>query len=97
MPLTPAEQSLRGQLAAHKSWFNTLDRTARTANARNAFEEKFLAEADGDPRRAESLRKQYYAQLAFKSAKARRLRNGDRRTIVESRITELDGGGDDAA
>ena len=59
MPLTPAEGSLRGQLAAHTSWSRTLDRTARTANARNAFEEKFLAEAGGDPQRAESLCKAY--------------------------------------
>jgi hypothetical protein len=31
--------------AAHASWVNTVDRTARTANARSALEAKFLAEA----------------------------------------------------
>ena len=81
MPLTRAEQSLRGQLAAHTSWGNTPDRSARTANGRKAFEDKCLAEADGDPQRAESLRKAYYARLALKSAKARRLRSSDRRTV----------------
>lgn len=76
MPLTPAELSLRGQIAAHTSWGNTTDRTARTAKARNTFEEKFLAEAGGDPKRAESLRKAYFARLALKSAQARRRRGG---------------------
>jgi hypothetical protein len=31
--------------AAHASWVNSVDRTARTANARSALEAKFLAEA----------------------------------------------------
>jgi hypothetical protein len=30
----------------------------------------------GDPKRAESLRKAYFAQLAFKSVQAQRRRNG---------------------
>jgi hypothetical protein len=76
MAPTPAEKSLRGRLAANISWYNTLDRTARTTNARKAFEGKFLREAGGDPVRAESLRKAYYARLALKSAQARR-RGGD--------------------
>lgn len=76
MATTPAERSQRGKLAAYTSWFNTLDRPARTAKARNAFENKFLAEADGDPQRAESLRKAYFARLALKSAQARRRRGG---------------------
>jgi hypothetical protein len=98
MPETSPElRTLQAQVAAHESWGRTRDRSARTANARRAFEDRFLAEADGDPQRAESLRKAYFGRLALKSAKARRLRNGDRRTVVESRITELDGGGDDAA
>ena len=94
--LTAAERSLRAQVAAHESWAGTHDRSARTANARSAFEDKFLAQADGDPQRAESLRKAYFARLALRSAKARRLRSGDRRTVIESRITELDGGGGNA-
>ena len=74
--LTPAERSLRAQIAAHDSWARTTDRTARTANARKALEEKFLAEAEGDPKRAEHLRKAYFKRLALKSARARR-RAGD--------------------
>lgn len=77
MPLTSAERSLRGQLAAHTSWGNNSDRTARTANGRKAFEDKFLAEAGGDAKRAESLRRAYFARLALKSAQARRRRGGD--------------------
>jgi hypothetical protein len=74
--LTDAETSLRAKIAAHISWANTPDRTARTANARRALEEKFLTEADGDPQRAESLRRAYFARMALKSAQARRRRNG---------------------
>ena len=74
MPLTPAERKIRAQIAANDSWAQTDDRPARTAKARKALDDKFLTEADGDPKRAESLRKAYYARMAFKSAKARRLR-----------------------
>lgn len=77
MPLTPTERSLRSQIAAHDSWAQTEDRPARTANARKAFEDRFLAEAGGDPKRAEHLRKAYFARLALKSAQARRRRGGD--------------------
>lgn len=76
MPLTATERSLRSKIAAHESWSRTSDRSARTANARKALEDKFLAEADGDPKRAASLRKAYFARLALKSAKARRRRAG---------------------
>ena len=72
MSLTPAETRLRASIAAHTSWANTSDRTARTANARAALDQKFLDQAEGDPIRAEHLRKAYYARLALKSAQARR-------------------------
>lgn len=68
--------TLEARAAAHASWANTIDRTARTANARRALEAKFLAEADGDPKRAESIRKAHYARLALASVKARRRRAG---------------------
>ena len=95
--LTPELRKLLAQIAAHTSWANTPDRSARTANARRAFEDKFLTEADGDPKRAESLRKAYYAKLALRSAQARRRRAGHDATernavVVETRIAELDGG-----
>lgn len=70
--LTPAERSLRSSLAAHESWAKTTDRAGRTAKARKALEQKFLDQAGGDPARAESLRKAYFARLALKSVTARR-------------------------
>lgn len=66
------ERRLVASIAAHQSWANTTDRTARTSSARAALEAKFLAQADGDPIRAEHLRKAYYQRLALKSAQARR-------------------------
>jgi hypothetical protein len=67
-----AENHLRAVIAAHESWAATSDRTARTAPARAALDQKFLDEADGDPVRAEHIRKAHYARLALKSAQARR-------------------------
>ena len=75
-----AERSLAARMAAHHSWAVTEDRPARTANARNALENKFLAEAGGDPVRAKSVRKAYYARLALKSAQARRRRSSEQAT-----------------
>lgn len=74
--LTPAEKSLIAQIAAHESWARTENRSARTYKARQALEQKFLDQADGDPQRAESLRKAHYARLALKSAQSRRQRAG---------------------
>ncbi|WP_094287666.1 hypothetical protein [Mycobacterium lehmannii] len=74
--LSASERVLRAQLAAHTSWANTPDRSARTAPGRRALEDKWLAEAGGDPVRAEHLRKAFYAKMALKSAQARRRRNG---------------------
>jgi hypothetical protein len=72
--LTPSERVIRAQLASYTSWANTTNRSARTATARKALEDKWLREADGDPLRAESLRKAFYKSMAFKSAQARRRR-----------------------
>lgn len=74
MSRPPSERSLHAKLAAHMSWAATEDPTARTANGRKAFNDRFLAEAGGDPVRAEHLRKAFYARLALKSVQARRLR-----------------------
>ena len=84
MPLTPAERSLRSQIAAHKSWAHTPDRAARTSNARRAMLDKFEREVDPEgqlapaerAKRAENARKAYFARLALKSAQARRRRGG---------------------
>lgn len=67
-----AERRLTASIAAHESWANTDDRSARTAPARRALEAKFLEQAGGDPVRAEHLRKAYFQRLALKSARARR-------------------------
>jgi hypothetical protein len=80
---TDAERRAAGSFGGHKSWANTEDRSERTAKPRKAFEDKFLREANGDPKRAESLRRAYFAELTLRSLRARRLRKeagGDRDT-----------------
>lgn len=69
---TPSERRLAASIAAHEGWAATTDRTARTAPARAAHDQKFLDAAGGDPVRAESLRKAHFKRLALKSAQARR-------------------------
>lgn len=89
------------QIAAHKSWAKTPNRNARTANARDAFEQKFLDEADGDPKRAESLRKAHYLEMAQKSAESRRrsrdAKEAARQAHIAALIAELDGEDGNAA
>lgn len=80
--LTPAQRSLRARLAAHTSWANTTDRTARTEAARRAAMDRFEREVDPDgvlpaqerAKRAESARKAYFAKLALRSSQARAAR-----------------------
>ena len=72
MSLNQSERSLRGRIGAELSWANTPNRSARTAPARAAMDQKFLDEAGGDPVRAGHLRKAYFARLALKSAQSRR-------------------------
>ena len=77
---THTERSLVAQIAAHESWANTADRSARTAPARKAALAKFEKQVDPDgklspaerARRAESARKAHFKRLALKSAQARR-------------------------
>jgi hypothetical protein len=71
-PIKDPLRSLQGRIAAHESWARTENRSARTANARAAMWKKWLDEADGDPVRAEHLRKAFYGRMALKSAQARR-------------------------
>ena len=79
---TPQERTLRAQLAAHQSWANTPDPSARTRPARNAFDARFDREVDPDglldpaerSRRADHARRAYFTRLALKSAQARRQR-----------------------
>lgn len=83
MPVAPkSERRLRAQLAAHTSWANTVDPTARTAPARQAMMQRFEDQVDPDgkltaqerTRRAEHARKAYFTSLALKSAQSRRAR-----------------------
>jgi hypothetical protein len=67
-----AERRLSASIAAHESWAATPDRSARTAPARRALDQKFLDAAGGDPVRAEHLRRAYFQRLALKSAQSRR-------------------------
>jgi hypothetical protein len=69
-----AAASLIGRIGAHSKWAKTTDRAAATAPARAGLERRFLEQAGGDPVRAASLRKAFYADLTLKSVKARRAR-----------------------
>ncbi|MFN8192599.1 MAG: hypothetical protein U0R78_19655 [Nocardioidaceae bacterium] len=75
-PETSQTLSTWGRVGAHVSWANTKDRSARTAPARAALEQRFLDEADGDPIRAQHVKKAHFARLALKSAQARRKSKG---------------------
>jgi hypothetical protein len=70
--MNSSERRMVAQIAAHMSWAETPDRSARTAPAREALNAKFLNEADGDPVRAEHLRKAHFARMSLLSAQARR-------------------------
>ncbi|MEV5543076.1 hypothetical protein AB0L13_40275 [Saccharopolyspora shandongensis] len=80
--MTPEQRALRSRIGAHVSWANTGDRSARTAPARQKFLDRFEREVDPDgvlpPHeraiRADHARKAYFAQLAMRSADARRRR-----------------------
>lgn len=82
--LTPAERSIRAQIASHESWARTTDRAARTANARKAALDRFEQQVDPDgilppaerARRAEHARKAHFLRMAYKSAQVRRRRGG---------------------
>jgi hypothetical protein len=80
--LTPQQRRRRARIAAHASWANTSDRTARTAPGTKAFMQRF--EHQVDPERllpeevratmAKHARTAYMLQLAERSAAARRRR-----------------------
>ena len=73
--LSPELRRLLARRAAEISWANTIDPTARTAPARAALAAKFLAAADGDPVRAEHLRKAHYLKMALNSARVRKAKS----------------------
>jgi hypothetical protein len=75
-----SERALIARIASHASWANTADPSARTAPARAGLDRKFELEVDPDgvlppddlARRVAHRRKAHFAQLALKSAQARR-------------------------
>ena len=83
-PLTPSQRSMRGKIAAYTRWANEPDRSAATAAARQGLRDRFERQVDPAgtlpaaerAKRAETARKAYYTQLAFKSARARQRRAG---------------------
>jgi hypothetical protein len=83
--MTPAQRSLRARIAAHTSWANTSDRSARTAAARKAAYDRFEQQVDPDgalpaeerAQRATNARKAHFARLALLSARARRSPRSD--------------------
>lgn len=93
MASTETERRLAASLAAHESWANTQDRSARTAPARNALDQKFLAQAGGDPIKAEHLRKAYFQRLALQSARSRRIarEQSESAEAAEAELTALGG------
>jgi hypothetical protein len=68
-----------GSIGAHEKWANCADRSAETAPARAAADQRFLDQAEGDPVRAVHFRKAFYKRLALKSAQARARRKAVRR------------------
>ncbi|MDX3662373.1 hypothetical protein PV646_34145 [Streptomyces sp. ID05-26A] len=82
--LTPQDRSLRARIAAHTSWANTADPTARTAAARQASLDRFEKQVDPDgtmdpaerSRRAESAKKAHFLKMAARSAEVRRAKRG---------------------
>lgn len=91
---TTSEHALASKLGAHLSWANTEDRAARTAPARRAMLNKFenLADPNGQltpcerAKRAESLRKAHYAQMALRSAQARRRRGVQQLRRIDNEV-----------
>ncbi|WP_445160798.1 hypothetical protein ACTXG5_21960 [Mycobacterium sp. Dal123C01] len=85
--LTAFERKKRSEKAVHTQWAKETNRTARTAAARgNSPSSLRYHEKQIDPdglllpaerrKRAESARKAYFADLALRSAKARRRKAG---------------------
>lgn len=76
----PSDRRLIARIAAHTSWANTANRTARTAPARAALLAQFEQQVDPHghleaherARRAVHARKAHFGRLARKSAQARR-------------------------
>lgn len=96
--MNTSERSMQMRLASHKSWANTPDRSARTEAARKASNHtRFITKAremhpDASEavieQAAESLKKAYYAELALKSAQARRVKSAAKQAAKQARIAK---------
>jgi hypothetical protein len=83
--MAESDRTLAARLGAH-SLHAQCDSRETTAKARAKFLERFLDQVDPDRvlpeserlRRAEHARKAYFTRLALKSAKARRVRRGQK-------------------
>lgn len=97
VPVDVSTASINGRIGAHESWARTVNRSARTAPARAALDQRFLTEADGDPLRAAHLRKAYFLRLSAKSAQSRRKARelAAQADAADAELTAL--GGDHAA
>jgi hypothetical protein len=89
VPASSHPKSLAHQRIAHLSWAKTVDWSARTEKARRAADERFLAQADGDPKRVEQLRKAFYLGIAQKSAEARRRNRDAKKAAHAVRVAAL--------
>lgn len=84
-----AELSLAGRIFGLQSWINTDDRSERTRPAREAMIQKFLDLTktpecpEGDPVKAEVLRRKFYAEIALKSAQVRRRNRAARKNATD--------------
>ncbi len=82
--LSPSERVLRARRAAHVLHSRT-DPRVTTARARQVFSDRFLDQVDPDRRlpgperlrRAEAAKRAYFTNLAYLSARRRRLRKPD--------------------
>lgn len=81
-PLTPAQRTLRARMGAYAQHARH-DTTQTTAAARAAFLARFEDQVDPDrqlppaerERRALAARRRHFAELAYRSARARRRRS----------------------
>lgn len=97
--MDPNERSLQMRLASYKSWANTADRSARTANARKAANEtRFLDQAramhpDATDEQIEQvasmLRKAHFTELAQRSAASRRIRSAENKKARQRHIEQV--------
>jgi hypothetical protein len=95
--LSPAERSIRGQIAANARWAREPDRLAATAAGRRAMFEHFLDLVDPNRqlpekqriKMAENARAAHLAKIRLKSLKVRKMRA--EADLIEQEIEEMGG------